>query len=205
MQGNSRNGTRPGLADDRVTTGSPQNAAGIQAANAAQNRSNQLRGTGQARTDANADHGIFLDAVLSNALNQFGFQLGGNDGSLTISDLVSSGLAAEAGFRQGDVVTSINGQNIASAIDLESVFSEVRPGDPLTMTVDRDGNPQRLTMTVPDNFQFQTEGRDRFDLPPIRAFGRAGQAAAGDSAAQIQSLRDELQALREELKALRGR
>jgi hypothetical protein len=147
------------------------------------------------------DDGIVQDGVLKQQLNQIGFQIGMEEGNLSVDKLTNSSLAAEAGLKRGDVITSINGQDITSSVDLAAAFAGLQPGETLTLTVDRNGTPHQLTMTMPDDFQ---TGRGPDGRPIPRAFGQAGQPTAGGSAAQIQSLRDELQALREELQALRG-
>jgi regulator of sigma E protease len=72
-------------------------------------------------------------------------------------DAVQAGSPAEAaGFKPGDLVTSINGAKIDSFSDMQRIVS-VSSGEPLTIVVDRDGQLTTLTATpelkeLKDNF-----------------------------------------------------
>lgn len=224
--GTARTNTRPGLADDRVvspnkaagrstTAASAQNATGAQAAVSAQNRIAAPQGntgpnsqagasvTGTANGQAAAalsTNGIAQDGLLRNSLNQLGFQIGTAEGGLSISNINQSGLAAAAGFQQGDVITSLNGQQISGTNELSSLLGMAQPGDTLTFDVLRNGSAQQLTMTVPQKFQ---NGIGPDGQPIARAFD--GGSGAEISAADIQTFRDEIQALRAEIEALRNR
>jgi len=52
--------------------------------------------------------------------------------------------AARAGLQQGDVILAINGQQIQNESDLARIINQFRPGDTITLTVQRDG--QRLSL-----------------------------------------------------------
>jgi serine protease Do len=56
--------------------------------------------------------------------------------------------AASAGFKQGDVVRSVNGKDITDATDLQVMVSEMAPGAPITLDILRDGKPMTLHATV---------------------------------------------------------
>ena len=56
--------------------------------------------------------------------------------------------ASSAGFKQGDVVRTLNGKNITDATDLQVAVSEMSPGTPITVGILRDGNPMTLHATV---------------------------------------------------------
>jgi regulator of sigma E protease len=72
-------------------------------------------------------------------------------------DTVQAGSAAEAaGFKPGDLVTSIDGDKIDSFSDMQRIVS-VSSGEPLKIVVERDGKPVTLTATpqlkeLKDNF-----------------------------------------------------
>jgi serine protease Do len=56
--------------------------------------------------------------------------------------------ASSAGFKQGDVVRTLNGKNITDATDLQVAVSEMSPGTPIAIGILRDGNPMTLHTTV---------------------------------------------------------
>ena len=56
--------------------------------------------------------------------------------------------AAEAGLRQGDVVTEIDGEPVESSDDLRRVVESHRPGDELELTYERDGESATATVTL---------------------------------------------------------
>ncbi|HEV2135321.1 MAG TPA: Do family serine endopeptidase [Terracidiphilus sp.] len=56
--------------------------------------------------------------------------------------------ASSAGFKQGDVVRTVNGKNITDATDLQVQVSEMAPGTPITLGILRDGKPMTLHATV---------------------------------------------------------
>ena len=73
-----------------------------------------------------------------------------------VSDLVAGGAAQEAGFQQGDVVISINGEAIESFTDIPRIVAP-NPGRELTVVISRDGIEKTLAVTP------RTEERtDRF-------------------------------------------
>lgn len=47
--------------------------------------------------------------------------------------------AAQAGMRAGDLVTAINGEPVASFFDLQRIGTELEPGEPVEVTVQREG------------------------------------------------------------------
>jgi len=55
-----------------------------------------------------------------------------------------SGPAAQAGVQQGDVITAFNGASISSQDDLLTALAHQKPGDTVTLTIDRNGG----TVTV---------------------------------------------------------
>ena len=62
--------------------------------------------------------------------------------------VVSNGPADRAGVRQGDVVTKINDKKVGDNGSLGSIVSEFLPGETIEVTVLRDGNEQRLRLTL---------------------------------------------------------
>ena len=58
------------------------------------------------------------------------------------------GPADKAGIQSGDVIVSVNGQDVASAEDLGSILGDLKPGDNVPIVIDRNGQQQTLTVTL---------------------------------------------------------
>jgi putative serine protease PepD len=58
------------------------------------------------------------------------------------------GPAEAAGVREGDVVTKVDGRVVEDATALIVAIRAKAPGDALTLTIDRDGEEQDLTVTL---------------------------------------------------------
>lgn len=63
-----------------------------------------------------------------------------------VSDLVAGGAAEEAGFQQGDLVVSVNGEAIESFTDIPRIVAP-NPGRELTVVINRDGIEKTITVT----------------------------------------------------------
>jgi membrane-associated protease RseP (regulator of RpoE activity) len=69
-----------------------------------------------------------------------------NNGTCAGSDQASP--AKQAGLQAGDVVTSFNGQPVTTWTQLNSAIHAVQPGQSVTITVKRDGQPVTLHSTL---------------------------------------------------------
>jgi 2-alkenal reductase len=67
-----------------------------------------------------------------------------NNGAAVIAD----GPAAKAGLKDGDIITAVDGQNIDESHPLDLVLLAHKPGDQITLTVDRNGKSVTLTATL---------------------------------------------------------
>jgi putative serine protease PepD len=65
-----------------------------------------------------------------------------------VSQISSSGPAANAGVQQGDVITKVNGTTISNAQDLMNLLASEKPGDSITLTLDRNGSTLTVTVTL---------------------------------------------------------
>ena len=65
-----------------------------------------------------------------------------------IAKVVEDGAAAEAGMKEGDVITHIDGQKIKSFGELQNVIAQKRPGDKITINYLRDKKKQSATLTL---------------------------------------------------------
>lgn len=80
----------------------------------------------------------------SAAASPFG-QFGGSNGPTTITSgayvarVAANGPAGKAGVQQGDVITAVKGTSVSDAQDLLTILAQQKPGDTLTLTVNRNG------------------------------------------------------------------
>src|SRR5579872_1657441 len=68
------------------------------------------------------------------------------DKGALIDQLTPGGPAERAGLRSGDIVTSVNGQPIASSTDLTQQVALARPGQQIRLGVLREGQAQEFTI-----------------------------------------------------------
>jgi len=71
-------------------------------------------------------------------------------GSYVITEVVAGGPAAQAGFRTGDVLVSMNGvrMNAENKAALKAAKKSLKPGSQVTYTVARGGRETQLTATL---------------------------------------------------------
>jgi serine protease Do/serine protease DegQ len=67
-----------------------------------------------------------------------------------VSQVVEGSAAEKAGIRTGDVITSINGQNVKSNNDLRLAISQLRAGQKVDLGLFRDGKPRQVSATISD-------------------------------------------------------
>ena len=75
------------------------------------------------------------------------FKLAGKRGVL-VSSVDADGPAAKAGMKAGDVVLKLDGEAIEDGDDLREAVSEAEGGKEVTVTVQRDGRPLDLKVTL---------------------------------------------------------
>lgn len=51
-------------------------------------------------------------------------------------------------MKDGDIIVKINGNKIDSTHSLQSIVGKYKPGDKVTVTVNRDGKEQTLSVTL---------------------------------------------------------
>ena len=64
---------------------------------------------------------------------------------------VGDGAGKEAGIREGDVITTISRQKIASVSEFEKVIKELPSGKPVSLRIVRKGSPTYLALKIKDN------------------------------------------------------
>ena len=65
-----------------------------------------------------------------------------------IGKVIDDGAAADAGLKEGDVITHIDGQKIKSFGELQNVIAQKRPGDKITINYLRNKKKQSATLTL---------------------------------------------------------
>jgi Do/DeqQ family serine protease len=78
------------------------------------------------------------------------YGLGDTPGAL-VSQVVEGSPADKAGIRTGDVITSVNGQNVKSNTELRNAIGMLRVGDKVDVGLVRDGKPRRVTAVIADS------------------------------------------------------
>jgi serine protease Do len=72
----------------------------------------------------------------------------GHTNGALIAETVPNGPAAKAGLKAGDVITKVNGKIVHSTRDLALAVSEVKPGDDVNVTFERDGHEKTASIKV---------------------------------------------------------
>lgn len=65
-----------------------------------------------------------------------------------VANVISGGSAADAGIEIGDVIINVSGKEIKSGADLTEILGQHRPGEPLTIVVNRDGKNQKFDLVL---------------------------------------------------------
>jgi serine protease Do len=65
-----------------------------------------------------------------------------------VSDVTENSPAAKAGIRTGDTVVSVNGTEVLEPKDLARRVAQIKPGEPVEITVIRDGKPTNLSVEI---------------------------------------------------------
>jgi S1-C subfamily serine protease len=74
---------------------------------------------------------------------------GSASSGLTISGTLSGSPADNAGLGEGDTITSVAGQSVSSATDIEQILVKYHPGDKISISwVDQSGQSQTATVTL---------------------------------------------------------
>jgi putative serine protease PepD len=84
--------------------------------------------------------GVFLGVTTRNAT--------GDAQGAEIMSVVRGSPAAQAGLRDGDVVTAVDGTAVTNASDLIQQVRSHEPGDQVTITYSRDGNSSEAQVTL---------------------------------------------------------
>jgi len=82
-----------------------------------------------------------------------------------VDSLVENSAAAKAGLLPGDVITEINGQEVQKSSDLMEQVGRQRPGDEVSVTVDRFGKTRSFMVQLADrNGEFKLASAESMDI-----------------------------------------
>lgn len=65
-----------------------------------------------------------------------------------VAEVREEGAAAEAGVKQGDVITAVDGNKVNTSAHLQEIIALKRPGDEVTLTIRRNGKTRELEATL---------------------------------------------------------
>jgi putative serine protease PepD len=118
--------------------------------------------TSQIESDSGGNDGVGF-AVPSNTLRSIATQLitsgkaqhallGVNvttvAAGVSVSEVSSGSAAASAGIKAGDVITAVDGTSVKTSEKLRAVIAGHKPGDTITLTVQRDGSTKTIKATL---------------------------------------------------------
>ncbi|MDB4923499.1 Do family serine endopeptidase [Mucilaginibacter sp.] len=67
---------------------------------------------------------------------------------LYINSVLPGGGAAQAGLKEGDIITKVEGNTVYESSDLQERVGRLRPGDKINLTALRDGNEKNFAITL---------------------------------------------------------
>ena len=65
-----------------------------------------------------------------------------------VAKVIDDGAAADAGLKEGDVITHIDGQKVSKFGELQNIIAQKRPGDKITINYLRNKKKQTATLTL---------------------------------------------------------
>jgi serine protease Do len=65
-----------------------------------------------------------------------------------VSSVPADGAAAQAGLKEGDVITKINGSNVSSGMEMSAGIASFRPGEKVPVTYIRNGKENTVSITL---------------------------------------------------------
>ena len=99
---------------------------------------------GSARPQQDSQLGLQLEPLPDDLRDEWGIDQG-----VLVSSVVD-GVAAEAGIRRGDVITTINGKTVRSPGDFSDTVADLEPGSVVPVRVVRRGQPLFIPIRVPE-------------------------------------------------------
>jgi predicted metalloprotease with PDZ domain len=147
----------------------------------------------------------------------------GTDEGVLVMGVNEDSAAEDAGMKAGDVIVSVDGEDVESTGDLHEVLSEFEAGDTVTIGYMRDkkkgdvevelGEGSAFSMVFPEGNRFRVRTGPRGHVaegllrdmraPKLRARRLHRLHEDGDLESELESLREQLNELREQLEEVR--
>ena len=80
---------------------------------------------------------------------------------LYVNGVTAKGAAEEAGIKQGDIITKLDGRTITSSADLQERIYRLRPGDKVKLTYKRDGKDRDVTVTLKEDTRSSSSANEK--------------------------------------------
>lgn len=134
-----------------------------------------------------------------------GVSLSGGKDEVRVIAVAPGSPAAQAGIRVGDEIRYVNDQRIRTAEGLSDEIGEFRPGEKVSLTVDRDGKQRTVHATLADrNAVFHerqvSRSREAYSYEPSEAGSQQGSRAE-----QVQQLRQQVYRLQQQVNGMQRR
>jgi S1-C subfamily serine protease len=100
-----------------------------------------------------------------------GVTLEQTEAGVMLAEVAADSPAAQAGLEAGDIVTAINGSEVASVTDVSATVRAAQPGDTLALTVERDGEALEIEATLGETVL------DMMGMGPMRGMNISGDVA----------------------------
>lgn len=134
------------------------------------------------KTPTHAQLGVSLSTV--NAQNAQRYGLSVDSGAYVAAVSEGSG-AAEAGLKEGDIITKFDGENVESASDLMLDVRSKNPGDKVTLEVNSNGETKQVEVTLGSDESAQsasTQQNNAQESMLERLFGGGSSSSQQDAA-----------------------
>lgn len=82
-----------------------------------------------------------------------------------VRGLMEDGAAAEAGIKEGDVITKVEGFDVKNVTQLQEQIGKYRPGDKIEVTILRKNNPKTIHVILRDRYGNKELKRREADSP----------------------------------------
>lgn len=87
-----------------------------------------------------------------------------------VTNVTSKGSAIDAGIKEGDIITAVDGKTISTFSNLSFIIGSKRPGDKVQVKVLRDGKEKDFTLVLKDA-KGNTSTRSKAQLSPTEILG----------------------------------
>lgn len=115
----------------------------------------------------------------ANARPFLGVRVSDADGTVVVEEVVANSAADEAGLEVGDVITAVNGTDVASASALADAIAALQSGDTVTIDYTRDGETATATATLGTAPEAATPAQPGTPRGPRGPRGQRGQEDFG--------------------------